>query len=239
MRGIAGFHVLQRLPRFFHPFYTAYPMYFLLILTYFGFNRIILTKAMNRRPKDLSDTEIVHLAEAAAGGDSTAFGSLVRATQSFAYALAFRFLCNEQDARDIVQEAFVRVWEHLGDYDRSRKFTTWLYAIVSNLSMDHLRSRKRRFNLFVSGLEEDPVDPHGLESAHSNAELAAIVQKLTDELPPTQRLVFVLRDLQDLSVSEVVETSGLSEASVKTNLHLARKRIGELLVRNKYVKEPI
>ena len=193
---------------------------------------------MNRRPKDLSDTEIARLAAAASSGDSTAFGALVRATQSYAYSLAFRFLCSEPDARDIVQEAFVRVWQHLGEYDKSRKFTTWLYTIVSNLSMDHIRSRKRRLGLFVSNSEEEPVDPVEFETIHSNAELASIVQNLTGQLPPTQRLVFVLRDLQDLSVGEVVKASRLSEASVKTNLHLARKRIRELLVRYEYLKEP-
>ncbi len=193
---------------------------------------------MKRRPKDISDAEIAGFAVAASNGDSTAFGALVRATQSYAYALAFRFLCSEPDARDIVQEAFVKVWKHLGDYDSSKKFTTWLYAIVSNLSMDHIRSRTRRQGLFVSLSGEDPVDPAGLETIHSNAELASIVQKLTGQLPPTQRLVFVLRDLQDLSVGEVVESSGLSEASVKTNLHLARKHIRELLVRHEYLKEP-
>lgn len=191
---------------------------------------------MNRRSKNLSDTEISQLAVAATSGDSTAFGALVRATQSYAYALAFRFLCNDQDARDVVQEAFVNVWKHLGRYDRSKKFTTWLYAVVSNLSMDHLRSRKRRLNLFVPGSENDPVDPRELESVHSNAELAAIVQRLAGELPTAQRLIFTLRDLQDLSVREVVEASGLSAASVKTNLHLARKRIRELLIRHQYVK---
>ena len=193
---------------------------------------------MNRRPKDLPDTEIARLAAAASSGDSTAFGALVRATQSYAYSLAFRFLCSEPDARDIVQEAFVRVWQHLGEYDKSRKFTTWLYTIVSNLSMDHIRSRKRRLGLFVSNSEEEPVDPVEFETIHSNAELASIVQNLTGQLPPTQRLVFVLRDLQDLSVGEVVKASRLSEASVKTNLHLARKRIRELLVRYEYLKEP-
>ena len=193
---------------------------------------------MNRRPKDLSDNEIARLAAAASGGDSSAFGALVRATQSYAYALVFRFLCSEPEARDIVQEAFVRVWQHLGEYDKSRKFTTWLYTIVSNLSMDHIRSRKRRLGLFVSNSEEEPVDPVEFETIHSNAELASIVQNLTGQLPPTQRLVFVLRDLQDLSVGEVVKASRLSEASVKTNLHLARKRIRELLVRYEYLKEP-
>lgn len=192
---------------------------------------------MNRRPKNLSDIEIADLAEAAAGGDSAAFGALVRNTQSYAYALAFRLLCNDQDARDTVQDAFVRVWEHVREFDRSRKFTTWLYAIVSNLSMDRLRSRKRRLSLFVSQSDEDPVDPNDLESIHSNAQLAKIIRKLTGQLPPTQRLVFVLRDLQNLSVDEVVQASGLSNGSVKTNLHLARKRIHELLVKNEYVKE--
>ncbi len=191
---------------------------------------------MNRRPKDLSDNRIAELAAAASDGDSAAFGALVRNTQSYAYSLAFRLLCNDQDARDVVQDAFIRVWEHLKEYDRSKKFSTWLYTIVSNLCMDRLRSRKRRISLFVSQQGEDPVDPNELESVQSNAELASIIERLTGQLPATQRLVFVLRDLQSLSVDEVAEAAKLSVGSVKTNLHLARKRIRELLVKHDYVK---
>lgn len=194
---------------------------------------------MNPRSTRVSDKEIVNLMNAACRGDSSAFAAVVRATQGLAFSLAFRFLSDEEDAKDVVQEAFVNVWKHLADFDPSKKFTTWLYAIVSNLSVDSLRSRKRRRTLLAAGSENrtDPIDPADIESIHANAELAAIIRRLTGDLPPTQKLVFTLRDLQDCSIAEVAEVTGLSVGSVKTNLHLARKRMKELLTPYEHMKE--
>ncbi len=192
------------------------------------------------RTKALSESDLASLSEAARRGDMSAFAALVRATQAYAYALAFRLLTDEQDALDAVQEAFVRVWRHLVDFDPKRKFTTWLYTIVSHVSLDILRSRKRRLAFLIpvkdSGLD-DPADPIDIESVHSNSELAEAIRGLTDGLPPTQRLVFVLRDLQDCSIEEVVEITRLSAGSVKTNLHHARKRMVKILVNHRYVEE--
>ena len=182
------------------------------------------------RTRETSDAEIARLVAEAVGGNSTAFAALVRATQRYAYALAFRFLADAEDAKDAVQEAFVRVWKHLPEFDPSRTFTTWLYTIVTNLCMDRLRS-KRRWNLLFGSTEGrgEPVDPTDLEAVHSDAELGMMIRRLTSSLSPTQREVFVLRDLQDCPVDEVVRITGLSEGSVRTNLHLARKAIRAMM----------
>ncbi len=174
-------------------------------------------------------------------GDTGAFGHLVRRYQSYTFALAFRLLCNEQEARDVTQESFIKAWTHLAQFDPNRSFTTWLYAIVSHQALDHLRSRKRRFALFPRDAAEadlsDLQDERALGETVSNADLAAIIRRLTERLSPTQRLVFSLRDLHDLSIGEVLEITGLTEGSVKTNLHYARKQIRAMLERFYHVKE--
>jgi len=177
----------------------------------------------------LTDDKIQELIGRCAERDVLAFEQLVRQFQSYAFALAMRLLCNEEEASDAVQESFVRVWKHLDRYDRGRKFTTWLYTIVTNISLDRLRAIKRNRRLF-SSRDEDPSiddiqDERDLHEIHSNEELAGMIRALTDELPLKQRLVFTLRDLQDLSVEEVSQASGMSIGSVKTNLHYARRRI--------------
>jgi len=167
-------------------------------------------------------------------GDLDAFRELVEGNQGFAFALAFRLLCNEEDAKDVVQESFVRVWRHLIRYDSGQKFTTWLYRIVVNLCYDRLKARKRRTRIMVSA--DDESSPGIVSSSPlldkelANREIAAIIERLADRLSSKQRMVFVLRDLQDLDMKEIVEVTGMPMGSVKTNLYLARRTIRERLV---------
>jgi RNA polymerase sigma-70 factor, ECF subfamily len=162
-------------------------------------------------------------------GDSGAFALLVRSHQAYAFALAFRMLADEDEALDIVQDSFIRVWKNLERYDPAQKFTTWLYAIVSRLCLDRLRSRSRSNRLFRKGDSEKPLewerDPRDTETLYSNRELTEIITRLSTELSPAQKLVFTLRDLQECTIQEVCEITGLSEGSIKTNLSYARHKI--------------
>ena len=166
-------------------------------------------------------------------GDQQAFAELVRQHYGFAYGLAFRMLCHHEEARDAVQEAFLRVWENLHRFDEKTRFTTWLYRIVANRCLDVLRARARRPpDSTIRGEQwdlRDPVDPATPESLASSADIGRAIHRLTAGLPEVQRLVFTLRDLQDLSITEVEHVTGLSSQSIRTNLHLARKRIRERL----------
>ncbi len=167
-------------------------------------------------------------------GDTRSLELVVRSNQGYAYALAFRLLADEDEAEDAVQEAFIKVWKSLDQFDTGQKFRTWLYKIVTNVCLDHLRARKRRrlFSRTESSTAEPEVpDSMDLSAQISNRQLEGIVRSLTADLPETQRLVFTLRDLQDLSVEEVCEVTGMSPETVKSNLYHARLRVRTILTR--------
>ncbi len=176
-------------------------------------------------------SDIQELAIAAAAGEAEAFRELVPACQGLAWALAVRLLGDEEEARDVVQEAFLRVWRHLPRYRPGTRFTTWFYRIVSNLALDHLRARRRRARLFVRVPEEVL---HGVADSHGSLRegeesLSGRLSELVGLLPPVQRLVYVLRDLHELNIREVMTVTGLPEHSVKTNLFHARRRLRQEL----------
>jgi RNA polymerase sigma-70 factor (ECF subfamily) len=173
-----------------------------------------------------SEERLIVLCQA---GDRNSFRRLVEQHQQYAFALAFRLVCDEELAKDIVQQSFIRVWRHLDRIDPRKKFTTWLYTIVVNLAYDHLRAGRRITGVFsaLPGGDEDPQSEEDLEESVSNRDLAERIRMLTDQLPPTQKIVFVLRDLQDLSVGEVSAMLGMSVSSVKANLSHARRQIRE------------
>ncbi len=168
-------------------------------------------------------------------GDENAFARVVRAHYSYAYTLAFRLVLDESDADDVVQEGFVRVWKNLDRFDPNTRFTTWLYRIVTNVSLDVIRARKRR--PMITDREPDDIpmgetaDAGNPEALTGNRDMIEHIKRLAADLPETQRLVFTLRDIQDLTIEEVCECTGLSSESVRSNLHYARKRLRERLER--------
>ena len=181
----------------------------------------------------MSNNETSNRVEAARAGNRAAFAELLRSHQQFAYGVAFRFLWDVQEAEDVVQETFVRIWRNLPRFDAEQSFTTWMYAIVTNLCRDRVRDRKRRPSIAMepdcmAQLEDDGIQDVATAVAGEN--LLEIIRRLTEGLPLKQRLVYTLRDLQDLSVQEVAGILEISESSVKTNLHLARRKLRGLLV---------
>jgi RNA polymerase sigma-70 factor (ECF subfamily) len=162
-------------------------------------------------------------------GDKDAFRGIVERHQEYAFALAFRMLCESEESRDVTQESFIRVWTHRGDYRPGVKFTTWLYKIVVNLCKDRLRARLRREQIFQRSndvvLEGATMSGDNPEEAAMHQDLADRILALTTTLPDKQRTVFILRDLHDQSVEEVSVILGMSPASVRTNLCYARAAI--------------
>ena len=188
----------------------------------------------------MTEEDIHDLIQRSAKGDRTAFRDLVEEFQQYAFSLAFRLLCNKDNAEEAVQLSFVKTWEHIDSYDPRRKFSTWFYAIVNNTCLDMLRARKRA-STDVESIDESEESHEIPDAAHFEdlldiSELATIIEQLTGRLPMKQRSVFTLRDLQGLSIAEVVETLGMSEASVKTNLVFARRHVREMLDRLYHVK---
>ncbi|MBI5729788.1 MAG: RNA polymerase sigma factor [Ignavibacteriales bacterium] len=167
-------------------------------------------------------------------GDTKAFEVIVRNYHKFGYAVAFKILYNEEDAKDVVQECFIRIWKHLNEYDKKIKFTTWMYKIVVNLCFDKLRSQKRKRNIFKNFDEESVINAPGgidLEKELTNKELAAIIKHFASGLSEKQKTVFILRDMEDLSIEEVSEIMNISSGSVKTNLFYARQSIRKKIIK--------
>jgi RNA polymerase sigma-70 factor (ECF subfamily) len=171
----------------------------------------------------------------AKNGDVHAFRKIVNGYQSYAYAIAFRFLCDEDDAEDIVQESFIRIWNHLQNFDSRMKFTTWMYKIVVNLCYDKAKSNKRRMSVFArlndNFSQDDCIENTDIERDLTNKETVALIKHIADGLSEKQRMIFLLRDIQDLTIEEVAVITGMSDAAIKTNLFFARKNIRKKIAR--------
>lgn len=166
-------------------------------------------------------------------GNTQAFRRLVETHQTMVYTLAFRILCNEGDAEDVVQETFIRVWKNLETFKTEMKFTTWLFTIATHLCYDRLKALKRKTGSFpIDGEKFQHMQiesAENIETSAINSELAEIILRLTDELTPKQKLVFTLRDLEGLETEEMMTITGLSAEKIKSNLYLARQYIRKKL----------
>ncbi len=162
-------------------------------------------------------------------GDEKAFAMLCQANYDYAYRVAFRMLANEEDTKDAVQEAFIRVWKKISTFNEKIKFTTWLYSIVTNHCIDKLRKKKKYSDINCN----EALDQFSLsneEDQFSKKDLASIIAYLANELSPKQHAIFVLRDLEGLEMDEIAKITELSATQVKSNLCHARKAIREKLV---------
>jgi RNA polymerase sigma-70 factor (ECF subfamily) len=162
-------------------------------------------------------------------GDKPAFRKLVEAYQEMAYGLAFRMMNDEEDARDVVQESFIKIWEKIHTYDQNEKFNNWMYRIVSNTAIDRIRKRKPESRYDDSSILSYMPLNNSLDKTLELKESVKLIRLLTFKLPEKQKLVFSLRDLEGLSQHEVEEITGMKGDAVKSNLYHARKFIREQL----------
>lgn len=167
------------------------------------------------------------LIQEAARGSQQAFRAIVEVNQGFVYAVAFRFVNDSQDAEDITQEVFVRLWKNLHTYKPEVKLTTWLYKIVTNRCLDFLKSKhgSQRKNAVDVDKQLHLAAHSTPERAYQQQELLKIIHAAADELTPRQKAVFILRDLEGLSSAEVCEALSMSSGNVKSNLFHARQKI--------------
>lgn len=175
-------------------------------------------------PQDVAD-----LVTAARDGDREAFDELVRATYADTYTLALRLTGNEEDARDVVQDAYIRAFRGLEQFRGDAQFSTWMYRITANCANTALSKRTKHRHDVLDDIEpvadERPsVDPQVQTDA--NALRSRLTTALT-ELPPKLRQVVVLRDIYDLPHEAIAEELGISETAAKVRLHRARKKLRE------------
>lgn len=179
-----------------------------------------------------SDPEaMAALVARAQAGDDRAFEELVTATHVETYTLARRLTGNDDDARDVVQEAYLRAYRSIGRFRGEARFTTWMYRITANCASTHMgRRRRHRHDELVEDLVVVETRPDLDPAAQADAsDLRARVVVALDELPPKLRAVVILRDVYDLPHEAIAAELGISESAAKVRLHRARKKLKERL----------
>lgn len=171
--------------------------------------------------------DVADLVAAARDGDRHAFDELVKATYVETYTLAYRLTGNEEDARDVVQEAYLRAYKGLKRFRGDAQFSTWMYRITANCASTFLGRRQRNR---CEELTEDlsTRDERPAASPEVQAEATALRERLQvalRALPPKLRAVVILRDVYDLPHEAIAAELGISESAAKVRLHRARKKL--------------
>ncbi len=169
--------------------------------------------------EDFSDKELI---EAAKSDEIAAFHVLVNRHTKRAYWTAYNIVHNHDDAEDVAQEAFIRIYRFIERYNPKQKFTTWFYQIIVNLSIDCLRRKKRKKSAPLEHIPEVAGDEDTPYEELEREEKQEKVQALLQTLPEQYRTILVLRDIEGLPSREVAKTLKLNHATVRWRLHRAR-----------------
>ena len=176
------------------------------------------------------------LVRAAAGGDESAFSELVRIYENKAYHLALRMVGNAEDAYDVAQDAFLAAWRGLPSFRGESGFSTWLYRLVSNAAIDHLRRTKhQRANVSLDDEELNLDAPDESPTPHEAAEhtdLRSAVEQGLTQLSDDHRAVLVMREVQELSYEEIASTLSLDLGTVKSRISRARTALRKILLQS-------
>jgi RNA polymerase sigma-70 factor (ECF subfamily) len=199
-----------------------------------GLRRVTPRRRRGSQAPDMTEpTGQAELVARAREGDQAAFEALVRATYADTYTLAKRLTGNEEDARDVVQESYLRAYRGLKRFRGDAQFTTWLYRITANCANTHMGKRSRRR---TEPLPDDLAghaalvdrDPDRDPAARADASLLRErLEGALDDLPPKLRSVVVLRDIYDMPHEEIAANLGISESAAKVRLHRARRKLRE------------
>jgi RNA polymerase sigma-70 factor (ECF subfamily) len=184
----------------------------------------------------LDDAAVVR---ASLAGDQRAFTELVVRYQTRLLNFVYRTIGDRERAEDLVQEAFVRVYRHLQRFDQSRKFSTWVYTIASNLAKNELRNRSRNPLVYFQALKKQwEADHRPLQFEDGSARpddlfhkrhLRELVEWSVAQLPEHHRVVFVLRELEGKSYEEIADITGCNLGTVKSRLNRARNNFAAII----------
>lgn len=188
-----------------------------------------LLRGTARRTEEIASDAALdsRLIERALAGDQQAFAELVARYQRKGFWIAYHTLGRVEEARDVVQEAFLRVYRSLDKFDFARNFYTWFYRIVMNLAIDALRKVKQSRAATVEDMAERFAAPDDEPAPLERTETRGLVWQVLDLLDDKFRSVLVLRDLQGLSCREIAPILKVTHATVRWRLHRGRKLFRE------------
>jgi RNA polymerase sigma-70 factor, ECF subfamily len=192
--------------------------------------------SVRERLRELEDGAVVG---AFLEGEERAFEELVTRYQTRLLNFVFRTIGDREKAEDLIQEVFVRVYRHIHRFDRSKKFSTWIYTIASNLAKNELRNRSRNPLVLFQTIRKNWQDedrPLQFEDHTSRPDdlfrkrhLRSLVEASVEQLPVHHREVFVLRELEGKSYEEIAEITSCNLGTVKSRLNRARNAFASII----------
>ena len=180
--------------------------------------------------KETVEPDDRQLVETIRGGDAEAFETLVRRKTTKVYSLCYRIIGNSEDAKDISQLVFIKLWENLEKYDPQYAFDTWLYRMVTNVAIDFMRNKQSRDNAVNSNLRlvKTSIDADQ-GTIVQRKEVESVFNSVAQVLSPKQKTIFVMNQMEDLSSSEIAKALGCRESTVRNHLFNARKLMQQQL----------
>jgi len=183
------------------------------------------------KPEKVKYPDEEKLVARARTGDKKALSTIVSENEQMVYNTALRLLGNREDAECVLQETFLKVFQAVPNFKGNSSISTWIYRIATNYALMKLRDRKKDFSAIDDA--EYKVSKTALSAfnrsvgnnphqAMENSELQGRMEEAIDQLPPKFRSVFVLKDIEGMSLKEITEMTDMSLAAVKSNLHRAR-----------------
>jgi RNA polymerase sigma-70 factor (ECF subfamily) len=163
-------------------------------------------------------------------GDTDAFETLVRRKTTKVYALCYRVIGNAEDAKDISQLVFLKLWENLGKYDPAYAFDTWLYRMVTNVAIDFMRNKQSRDNAVNSNLRLVKTSADAEQTVNvQRKEVENLFNEIATVLSPKQKTIFIMNQMEDLPSAEIAKILGCRESTVRNHLFNARKLMQQQL----------
>jgi RNA polymerase sigma-70 factor (ECF subfamily) len=190
---------------------------------------------MPLEPFAVETASIDQLIERCLEGDQVAWNAIVRQHWRKVFNVAYKFVGKHDEAEDLAQEIFLKLFRSLDTFDRRANFQTWLISVSRNLCIDHYRSvRKERETIDrdVDAAELSPVSSDiGPYATLEHNDRRALLRRALDELPPTLRSAVMMRDIHDLSYSDIAERLGLPEGTVKSRINRGRLELARQIRR--------
>jgi RNA polymerase sigma-70 factor (ECF subfamily) len=154
------------------------------------------------------------------------------------YSLSLKMLADVEEAKDVVQDTFIKVWQNMASYDDRYSFNTWVYTIASRLCLDRLRKVRPIGPADADErVFEQVADDSDPERQLESSEWVSVIKVMADELSGKQKLVFTLSQLEGLDTAQITEITGLDADQIKSNLYAAKKNIRERLIQMGYGKD--
>jgi RNA polymerase sigma-70 factor (ECF subfamily) len=198
---------------------------------------------MAANPSGAAPQEIDHLIERCLKGDQRAWDEIVRLYWRRVFNVAYKFVGRQDEAEDLAQDIFLKLFKSLKTFDRRANFSTWLISVSRNLCIDHYRSVRRERDLVTHDVDVVSLArPSALDSpqvALERRDRVALLRAALDKLAPSLRTAVMLRDIQELSYQEIAETLGVPEGTVKSRINRGRTELARQIARLREQQETV